>query len=239
MLLLAGLFPLLPLQAETATVAVNSVQADLLDLIEGQARHDLDIEIQQFGWHPEASNVQGRLPAGTAHLPPCKQAVQINRSNPSSPTWGHQTYLLRCPDQPGWQTRGDVDVSLALPVWVTAHALDRDHAIEASDLQSRLVNVSELLRNFSPTTQSLIGFRTQMRLPIGELISQERLAKPLAVRKGEPVMMYARKDGFAATDRGEAQADGSLGAVIPVKNLTSGKIIQARVTGPNEVDTLF
>lgn len=229
---------LLPPMAQ-AEKNLTSVQQGLLEQLNSAARQLLDQQLHEQGWQIEASSINAWLPGGTAHLPACRQTVQLTRSNPAAPAWGKQSYMLQCPDKPGWQTRGEVQVTLTLPVWVAAHAMDRGHALEAADLRPRVVDVSRLRRSFTPLNQSLIGFRTQRRVSEGEMLTQSRLGQPLAVHKGTPVTIYAREEGFSATAQGEAEADGSIGDVISVRNLASGKRIKAEVTAQNEVETRF
>ncbi len=239
------LFPLLgPLAPVLATAAPaqtppTAVQQTLLTGLTELAQTALTQQIASQGWQQTQSAVKAWLPAGSAHLPPCQQPVRMNRSNPAAPAWGTQNYLLQCDDHPGWKTRGEVRVTLTLPVWVAAQGLDKQHALVASDLRAQVMEVTDLRRSFTPASQPLTGYRTLRRMNAGELLSPDRLGAPLAVHKGDPVTIYAREAGFSASTQGEADADGSLGDIIPVHNLATGKRIRAQITADHEVETRY
>lgn len=229
-----------PSTAPTPAIpAPTALQQALLTRLTRAAQEALARQIQAQHWEATQSAVQAWLPAGSAHLPPCRQAVSMTRSNPAAPVWGRQNYLLQCADQPGWRTRGEVRVTLTLPVWVAARGLDKQQALSAADLQAKVLDVTDLRRSFTPIGQSLLGYRTLRRVNAGELLSPDRLGMPLAVHKGDPVMIYARQAGFSASARGEADADGSVGDIIAVHNLATGKRVRARISADHEVETRF
>ncbi len=203
------------------------------------ASQELEQQLTTLGWQAVAVHYAPWLPEGARQLPPCKQPLQIQRSNPQTPAWGRLSYQLSCPTEPVWHTRGRVDVSLSLELWVARQGLKKGHVLQASDLQSRVVTVDRLFRSFTPIQQSLLGYRTLRKIRAGQLLSASDLGAPLAVHKGDEVAIYARTPGFSASMRGIALADGELGDTIAVRNLSSNKELQATVTAAGEVETRF
>lgn len=94
-------------------------------------------------------------------------------------------------------------------------------------------------RGFVPTSESLVGSKSNRNLRMGQLIGELDLQKAWAIREGEGVLIRASQDGFSATTRGRALANGAIGEGIRVKNLSSGKEIQAWVIDKGEVETRF
>ncbi len=223
----------------SAPLRADEPASPLLEQLQQAAQQNLTDWLTAQRWQAEGVELQPKLPDGAAHLPPCQQPVSLSRSNPTAPPWGRQSFLLRCPDSPGWQSRGEVTVRLMLKVWVAARTLEKGQALQAADLQPQLVELSTLRRSFSPVSDSLLGYLAPRRIRMGELLSRERLDPPLAVHKGDVVMITAQQDGFSASTQGVAEADGHLGEVIPVRNSSSGKRIKARVSGPQQVESLF
>jgi len=57
-----------------------------------------------------------------------------------------------------------------------------------------------------------------------------------AVRRGDQVVISARSGGINVRMQGEALSGGTLGQQISVRNLTSQRVIRARVAGPGQVE---
>lgn len=226
------LFPLLSL-------ATTAEPEALLQALNQQARQELEQQLTTLGWQALEVHYSPWLPEGASKLPPCPQPLQIQRSNPQSPAWGRVSYLVRCPVAPAWQTRGRVDVSLSLELWVARHSLKKGQVLQAADLQSQKVTVDRLFRSFTPIQQSLLGYRTLRKIRAGQLLSAADLGAPLLVHKGQEVTLYARTPEFSASMRGVALADGERGESIAVRNLSSNKEVQAIVTAAGEVETRF
>jgi len=64
------------------------------------------------------------------------------------------------------------------------------------------------------------------------------LAAPVVVKRGDGVMMVARQDGIEVSMAGEALDAGARGAVVRVKNGTSGQVVRMRVVGAGAVQPL-
>ncbi|VEB41976.1 flagellar basal body P-ring biosynthesis protein FlgA [Chromobacterium violaceum] len=58
------------------------------------------------------------------------------------------------------------------------------------------------------------------------------------MKRGDAVSIVARQDGIEVTSAGEALANGRQGEVIRVRNTSSNKIINARVSAQGEVAPL-
>lgn len=221
------------------SLAATAEPEALLQALTQQARQELEQQLATSGWQAVEVHYSPWLPEGASKLPPCPQPLQIQRSNPQAPAWGRVSYLVSCPASPAWQTRGRVDISLSLELWVAHHGLKKWHVLQADDLQSRVLTVDRLYRNFTPTRQSLLGYRTLRKIRAGQLLSAADLGAPLLVHKGQEVTLYARTPEFSASMRGIALTDGELGESITVRNVTSNKEVQATVTAAGEVETRF
>jgi flagella basal body P-ring formation protein FlgA len=62
---------------------------------------------------------------------------------------------------------------------------------------------------------------------------------PPLVKRGDLVMIVAESNGFKITTLGEVKKTGRLGERIPVANMDSKKILQARVIDANTVQVDF
>lgn len=189
-------------------------------------------------WPEGTSNVNIWLPESASHLPSCEEEIQVQTSNENAPPWGRVNYQLICP-HPSWVLHARVETELVLPIQVTKHELDKNHEIQPNDLEEKLLEVSKIHRDFTPLKEELLGMRTTRRMRANQVLSPAQLRSALLVKKGDIVLIRASGEGFSASMKGEALSDGSKGDNIKVRNLTSEKVIQARVVENGIVETLF
>ena len=82
----------------------------------------------------------------------------------------------------------------------------------------------------------LAGMLASRRLSVGRVLSRGDLKSPPVVHRGQRVRMELRHDGVSVTTAGEALADAAVGQQVTVRNLSSGRRLQAWVRGPGLVE---
>lgn len=177
------------------------------------------------------------LPA-VAHLPACRQAVRFQAGGQYRQPWGRRPYLVEC-TEPAWQLRARVEVTLMLPVWVAARDIPKGHVIAPEDLLEKSLDASRLQRGFTHSSQPLAGSKSLRHLRMGQLIGELDLQQAWAVRAGEGVLIRVGQPGFSATTRGTALSNGAIGEGVRVRNLSSGKEIQAWVVDKGKSKPAF
>jgi len=204
----AGLFVLLilalPLRAEPPPLAQR-----LSDGLTTDATAALDDYLHRQGWPQTQADYQVWLSPAVAHLPDCRQAVRYQAGGQYRQPWGRRPYLVEC-TEPAWQLRARVEVTLMMPVWVTAREIQKGQSIGPGDLVEKSVEVSRLQRGFVPSTHPLVGSKSTRQLRMGQLIGELDLQQAWAVRAGEGVLIRAGQPGFSATTRGKALTNGFL-----------------------------
>lgn len=222
-----------PVWAETTPLS-EQLEIEL----KADATAALDDYLQQQGWPSTQAEYQIWLSPAVTHLPPCQQEVRLQAGGQYRQPWGRRPYLIEC-TEPAWQLRARVEVSLMMPVWVTAREIQKGRTIQPADLVEKELDVSRLQRGFIPSNHSPVGSKSNRHLRMGQLISELDLQKAWAVQEGEGVLIRAGQAGFSATTRGKALESGAIGDGIRVRNNQSGKEIQAWVIEKGEVETRF
>lgn len=222
-----------PLLAEPAPLPQQ-----LESMLKADASAALSDYLQQQGWPSPPAEYQVWLSPAVAHLPPCQQEIRLQAGGQYRQPWGRRPYLVEC-TEPTWQLRARVEVSLMMPVWVTAREIQKGRAIQPADLVEKELDVSRLQRGFIPSNHSPLGSKSNRHLRMGQLISELDLQKSWAVREGEGVLIRATQGDFSATTRGRALESGAIGDGVRVRNNQSGKEIQAWVIEKGEVETRF
>ncbi|WP_368181311.1 lateral flagellar basal body P-ring formation protein LfgA [Aeromonas sp. R7-5] len=233
----AGLLALL-LLALPSWAATSSLSQQLTDGLRADAETALGEYQRQQGWPETRADYQVWLSPAVAHLPACRQAVRFLAGGQYRQPWGRRPYLVEC-TEPAWQLRARVEVTLMLPVWVAARDIPKGHVIAPEDLLEKSLDASRLQRGFTHSSQPLAGSKSLRHLRMGQLVGELDLQQAWAVRAGEGVLIRAGQPGFSATTRGTALSNGAIGEGVRVRNLGSGKEIQAWVVDKGEVETRF
>lgn len=118
-------------------------------------------------------------------------------------------------------------------VFVASRDLEKSAVLTAADYRRELREVTgdEILTPPVPG-----AYRTTRPVRAGRILGPRDLEPVPVICKGSKVRIIARGKAFFATVDGLAQEDGSLGQEIAVKNIGSGKVIRATVSGPGEVE---
>lgn len=85
---------------------------------------------------------------------------------------------------------------------------------------------------------ALEGAQARRALRAGAPLRKSDIAPPRLVGKGAVVTMLYAAPGLSLTHTGTAEADGGAGEVIAVKNLASGRVVKAAVSGANAVTVI-
>lgn len=97
--------------------------------------------------------------------------------------------------------------------------------------QSRRQLKSDTVMN----TEDLIGKMARRTIQPGKNISARMVSAPILVHKGHHVTITYNTPSVYLRTIGLAMEEGEKGALVQVKNTSSGLVIQAVVKGPNEV----
>jgi len=103
-------------------------------------------------------------------------------------------------------------------------------------LQSQ--DIGSLDKPFMATSE-VIGKQVARTVIAGTPLKPEHLILPAVIKEGEMVKILARNETMQLSASGLSRTDGRLGEIIAVKNISSNKMIHARVAGPGIVTVEF
>nr|WP_250646410.1 flagellar basal body P-ring formation chaperone FlgA [Pseudomonas oligotrophica] len=196
-------------------------------------------EAARRGWQGMRITRRLELPPAATHLPACTSAPEVRATGAAASLLERQQLRIHCPDAGGWTLDASAQASVSLPVAHAAGLIERGQAIGAADLVFERINVAKAQRGYYNQPAEVAGMAAKRRIRAGQLITPALLAQPLAVRRGEAVKIIASQDGIEASTAGEALADGQPGEVIRVRNVRSGKVIDAKVQESGVVASIF
>lgn len=132
-----------------------------------------------------------------------------------------------------------VDVSATVDVVATARSLKTDELIEAADLTTARTRVYDLKHPYITDAAEVIGKSAARPLQPDTPLRSAFLKKPFMVKKGDRVMIEARRGGLSIQTSGVTKSSGHVGESIMVANADSGRELRAKIVAPGLVQVEF
>lgn len=192
---------------------------DYLERSEINARHEIQV-----------NPLDPRL-----RLAACDSDLTQSLESPAQPV-GRVTVRVSCEGSKPWTVFVPAQVRIFRPVVVVKTALRRDSIIGAGDVALVEQDVSLLNRGYVTEVEQVIGRKLTRATRTDQVLTPAMLQLAEAVRRGDQVVISARSGGINVRMQGEALSGGTLGQQISVRNLTSQRVIRARVAGPGQVE---
>jgi flagella basal body P-ring formation protein FlgA len=140
-------------------------------------------------------------------------------------------------------SHGRVSVSGWVDVYDTVvcstRNLTRGDILLPGDLRLKRLNVSKIPDNYLTRMELAPGMRLKQNIKSGGYLRESVLENPPLVKKGDNVTLVAFKGDMRIKAIGIASQAGGLGDQILVKNITTGRVVSGRISGPRTVDVFF
>lgn len=130
-------------------------------------------------------------------------------------------------------------VEVKMPVPVLKKNLPKKSIVTEEDITFELRELSKLPHDVLLDKKSIIGKETRASLLAGTVLRASYLSEPLLIKRNQVVEIIARGKNFLVKAKGVALENGRLDELIRVKNISSKKIIQGKVTGEGLVEVRF
>ena len=111
-------------------------------------------------------------------------------------------------------------------VWVTKASLARGTLINKDNCTLDWREVSRINSQYYSSTQSPIGLIAKRPLRVGDVLSFQALKKPLAIKRGDKVVVIARKNGLEIRATATALNSAAEGDRVKVRNISSDKVME-------------
>lgn len=154
------------------------------------------------------------------------------------PLGARASVAVHCPVPGGWTVRVPVRVKMFSNVLVTTRPLARGDGIGAGDVHAEERDVASLAYGYVAELGQIDGRSLARPLSAGTVLTPGMLAGRQAVRIGDSISMQADVEGVVIRVAGVAMGAGDTGSRLKVRNASSGKVLDAVVTGPGTVAVL-
>ena len=200
--------------------------------IEQAARAELERQMAASG----LTEPQFEIAVVTARpAPPCSQQVAVEPLDTRSPQ--RMRFVARCPDTPGWRYEYVVRARVTAMVAIAAAPVAANEALTDAQVTIERRDISNIADPISNPADA-VGQMSRRMLRPGDTLRSGQLSSPVLVKRGDAVMMIARREGIEVSIAGEALDAGGKGAVVRVRNAGSGQVVRMRVAGPGTVEPI-
>jgi flagellar basal body P-ring formation protein FlgA len=131
------------------------------------------------------------------------------------------------------------DVSAMIEAIVPTRLLRTEELIDGADLKTTRIRVHQWNHPFVTDRDEVIGKSAARPLPPDTPLRPTFVKLPLIVKKGDRVLIEARRGGLSIQTYGITKSSGQVGQTIMVANLDSGRELRAKVVAPSLVQVEF
>ena len=167
-------------------------------------------------------------------LSPCKNSLDVNLPS-TAPDHGNSSLLVSCM-QPAWKIHVPVFIDGLVNVAIASRAIFKGMELDDTNTRMQKMSLSQLHYGYFSKLEQVQGMESLRNIRNNQVITPGIVMTPKWVKRGHPVSILAKNGRLTLRVKGKAMADGRQGQVIKVKNLSSQKVIFAKVSGPGEVE---
>lgn len=228
------LLPALFAAGHQADASAATLPDQLIDATRGFLERSVEEYLQRgsLAGRPEVevNRLDPRLRLGA-----CEQPLSTRLESPAQPV-GRVTVRVECQGRRPWTVFVPAQVRLFRPVVVANRPLQRQVVLSAADVALAERDVGLLNQGYLTELHQAVGNKLTRAVLTDQVLAPSYLQQAEVVRKGDQVVITANGAGISVRMQGEALSDGAPGRQIRVKNLSSGRVVRARVTGPGQVE---
>jgi len=213
---------------------LGEAQAAAIEKLENIRNAVLEFAAQEVGGvddnvHLEIGRLDPRL-----RLAACGEPLTAYFST-GSRTVGHTNVGIRCEGPKPWSLFVPLLIDRQIAVAVAVDRVQRGQVIDAADVTYELRSMAKLNAGYFAANDGLIGKISTRPIARGTPYTHNMVKANRIVRRGERVTLSLQSGGIAVRVVGTALRDGTRGERIPVRNLSSKRVIEGVVHEPGLV----
>lgn len=131
------------------------------------------------------------------------------------------------------------DIAAMIDAIVATRFLKAEEVIDRGDLKTIEMKVHQMNHPFITDQGEVIGKSASRPLPPDIPLRPTFVKLPLLIKKGDRVLIEARRGGLSIRAYGVTKSNGQLGQTVMVTNLDSGRELRAKVVAPSLVEVEF
>jgi len=142
---------------------------------------------------------------------------------------------VACEGPVRWTVYVPVTVESRISVLILKHPVPRDARLTIEDVTIESRKVTGLATAFLTDVSDLQSRSVERPLPLGTTLTMDMFKPDLVIKHGQEVTLVAAAGGIEVRAAGRALADAAGGTRLKVQNLSSLKVVEGVVEGPDVV----
>lgn len=222
---------LLPLLSSSLLACVPAFAApSIASQVEETARAELEKQAEAAGLTDARFDLT-MVPPRAA--PACTGPVEVDVLDTRQAT--RMRFAVRCPGPGAGRQEYIVRARVTASVVIAATPIAANEILTDAHVtvgQRDITSITDPV--ISPI--DAVGQTSRRLLRAGDVLRNSSLSAPILVKRGDAVVMIARQDGIEVSTAGEALDAGAKGAMVRVRNASSGQIVRMRVSAAGMVE---
>lgn len=225
-------------------IAVLLTLSSLLSVQANQAQSHTEIQraVKEFiiEQHVRLNNLEVTLTSlnKKMSLPQCSKKLDVSMTT-GTKLLGNTTLAVSCKAPQQWKIHVAAHIDGQINVLVARHPIPRGTLIQNIDLEFINKKYSQLNRGYYSSARLLENMEAKRTIKMGQIITASLLKAQKLVLRGQHITIVAENAGLNLRVKGKALMDGQQGQTIKVTNLSSKKLIYARVVSAGIVKVNF
>ncbi|HED12621.1 MAG TPA: flagellar basal body P-ring formation protein FlgA [Gammaproteobacteria bacterium] len=225
---------LLPLLAWLFLVTAGSAQADNIQSLRQIADAVKSFLVTENNGRISIDKISIGVIDPRLRLPACPNPLQAFLPT-GSPSRGRTTVGVRCSGTVTWKIYVSARVRIMQKVVVLKHPVMRGQQLSLQDLLLEERDISNYSNGYIAQINDAVQHIMRRPATIGTILTPRMLKAITLVHRGKNVVIVAKDSSFLVRMSGKALMNGAKGERIKVQNLRSKRIIEATVSGANQV----
>lgn len=172
------------------------------------------------------------------YLPQCNKPLTVSMV-PGINLVGHSKFIVSCTTSSRWKINVSAYVDGMLDVLVAHHPIAQGRILQTTDLKYAERLNSQLSRGYYTSAKQLKQMEAKRSIQRGQVFTPGLLKAQKLVLRGQQITIVAQTGGLNLRVKGKALMDGQRGQTIKVRNLSSKKLVYARVKSSGIVEINF
>ncbi len=154
-------------------------------------------------------------------------------------TGGNVSVHTQCQGSSPWAVYIPAEVGIFKPVIVASRNVERGSTLADSDFDSEWRDTSKLNQSYVTDSSRLRGKSAARRIRSGEAIRLSSVTEPMAIKRGDAVVVEAQAGSITVSTQGIALSNGRVGEQISVRNSQSERIVRVKIIGPGRAQVIL
>ena len=163
----------------------------------------------------------------------CSGPVEVDTLDTRQP--GRMRFAVRCPGAGASRQEYIVRARISAAVVVAAAPIAANEALTDAHITVEQRDITTIADPVTDPGAAVVQ-TSRRALRAGDVLRNSSLTAPVLVKRGDAVAMIARFEGIEVSTAGEALDAGARGALVRVRNSSSGQTVRMRVTAPGTVE---